>query len=187
MNLTSRSKKAICEYIYYIWHMAILRIVFEFEQDEARVTPALLEKFWPHSESDALHRAQGLESELALLAAAEAQPHVVRQLWLEKALEWLLSLEDVDTFDMMKPLISPCGVASEAGADLKPLAVELNEYARAYFLEEGGMIEGSDHELLVRWVRGLRMRQIKIEDSEGSLLNSDDVSARRSTRKDSGK
>lgn len=86
--------------------MPTLRIVFEFEQDEAHVTPALLEKLWPHSEGDAQHRAQGLASELALLVAAEAQPHVVRQLWLEKALEWLVLLENVDTFDVMKPLIS---------------------------------------------------------------------------------
>ena len=167
--------------------MPTLRVVFEFEQDEAHVTPALLEKFWPHSEGDAQDRAQGLESELALLAAAEAQPHLVRQLWLERALDWLVSLENVDTFDVMKPLLSPYGFTSKAKADLRPLAAGLNEYARAYFLEDGGMINETDHELLVRWVRDLRIRRIKIEDSEGTLLNSDDVPARRNKKNSPGK
>lgn len=168
--------------------MPTLRIVFEFEQEETPVTPALLQQFWAYSEGDAQERAQGVESELALLAAAAAQPHVVRQLWLEKALDWLIFLEDRDTFDMMKPLITPYGLASGAEADLKPLAAELNETARAYFLGEGGMIEDNwDHQLLVRWVRELRMRRIKIEDSEGTLLNSDDVPPRRNKKKNPGK
>lgn len=66
--------------------MATLRIILEFEQDEATITPAALADFWPHSEGDAQQRKLGIESELALLAAVKAQPQLLRQLWLQQAL-----------------------------------------------------------------------------------------------------
>lgn len=157
--------------------MPTLRIVFEFEQDEARVTPALLENFWPRSEGEAEHRRLGVESELALLAAVQARPEVKRQLWLQQALTWLYFLESPEVIDLVKPF--------PRDADLKALAAELSEYARGYFLEDG-MINGMDHELLVHAVQRLRLCRVQVEDAEGVMLSSDDAPRRRGGKKKAG-
>ena len=150
--------------------MAMMRIVFEFEQEESAVTPQLLKHYWPESndcgESGKQHRQLGLESEMALLAAVKAQPQVLRQLWLGQALSWMDGLENAEVFDLAKPVAS--------GADLTPLAAELHEHARAYFLEDG-MLDGTKSELLVTWLLALRIRRVTVEDAEGVLLCSDDA------------
>lgn len=155
--------------------MATLRIVLEFEQDEASITSNLLEKFWSPSESDGQHRKLGLESELALLAAVKAQPQVVRQLWLHQALSWLQGLGNTDVIDLLT-LVVP------GTPDLEPLVAELNEYARDYFLK-AGMLNETDHELLVWRVHELRLRRIKVEDTEGVMLSSDEAPIRRNKKR----
>ncbi|QKG59131.1 hypothetical protein GKZ68_20840 (plasmid) [Hymenobacter sp. BRD128] len=152
-----------------------MRIVFEFEQGEAPITPALLANYWHEGtdsgSSDQQTRDLGLESELAMFAAVKAQPELLRQLWLEKAISWLQWLENSEVYDLVKPVAPP-------GPDLHKIAAGLHDYARTYFLEDG-VLDDFRSDTLIRWVLSLRMVKVSVEDAEGVLLNSDDKPLRR--------
>ncbi|MGI4736841.1 MAG: hypothetical protein ACRYG7_16855 [Janthinobacterium lividum] len=145
----------------------MLRIVFEFDQDDAESTPELLEQYWPVPAAGAAAaevRRLGLESELALAAVVQAQPPVLRQLWLEEARRWIYRLGDPEPFfDLLDATVAP--------VDLYPLTAGLSAYARAYF--EENRTNGNGADALVRWLQVLRLRRLTVEDDEGPLLTSD--------------
>lgn len=146
----------------------MMRIVFEFDQDDAEITPELLLQYWAVSADGGAAAAEarllGLESELALAAAVQAQPQVLRQLWLEEARRWLHRLGDPEPFfDLIDPAAAP--------VDLYPLTAGLSAYARAYF--EENRTSGNDADALARWLQVLRLRRLTVEDDEGQLLSHD--------------
>ncbi|OGX90164.1 hypothetical protein [Hymenobacter coccineus] len=148
----------------------MMRIVFEFDQDEAEITPELLEQYWAvHPDGGAAAaevRRLGLESELALVAAVQAQPQVLRQLWLARAVRWLESLGDPEPFDLIEHAVAP--------VDLFPLAEGLAADAQAYF-EENRTREVDATDALARWLHTLSLQRVTVEDAEGPLLSSDDA------------
>ncbi|TPG57999.1 hypothetical protein [Hymenobacter nivis] len=146
----------------------MLRIVFEFDQDAAEITPELLLQYWAVAADGGAAAAEvrllGLESELALAAAVQAQPPVLRQLWLEEARRWIYRLGDPEPFiDLIDPAVEP--------VDLYPLTAGLSAYARGYF--EENRTNGNDADALARWLQVLRLRRLTVEDDEGPLLASD--------------
>ncbi|MGI4737581.1 MAG: hypothetical protein ACRYG7_20635 [Janthinobacterium lividum] len=152
----------------------MLRIVFEFDQDEAEITPELLQYYWAAANDgadngSAAAEAQllGLESERALAAAARAQPQVLRQLWRAEAVHWLAGLD--------QPAVDALLAHAGAPVDLSPLTAGLSAHARAYFEEETRTREADVTDALARWLQVLRLRRLTVADDEGPLFASDDA------------